>query len=313
MSPSGATSRGSPDAAPPRRARAAASPAADEGDCLYGVVREIVNSDAAPERGARFCEQVPSATAPAASPASARCCPRSSPARQAARRVPQAQRPPRALLRGGRRARGLLGVSPTMAGVSNLQQETTALLQRLIRSNTVNPPGDERAAQEMLAAELRERRLRGRAAGRRARAPEPRRAAARRRRRPDAVPAVARRHRARDARRLDARPVVGRPRRRLRVGTRRAGHEVPDRGRGRRGAVARARGLAAGARRPARRRRRRRGGRRRARRDVDLRAPSRRRCAATTCSTRAAARSSPTTAGASTASASPRRASFASA
>ena len=30
-----------------------------EGDCLYGVVREIVNSDAAPERGARFCTEVP--------------------------------------------------------------------------------------------------------------------------------------------------------------------------------------------------------------------------------------------------------------
>ncbi len=29
-----------------------------EGDCLYGVVREIVNSDAAPERGARFCAQL---------------------------------------------------------------------------------------------------------------------------------------------------------------------------------------------------------------------------------------------------------------
>jgi mono/diheme cytochrome c family protein len=32
---------------------------ANEGDCLYGVAREIVNSDAAGERGARFCEQVP--------------------------------------------------------------------------------------------------------------------------------------------------------------------------------------------------------------------------------------------------------------
>ncbi len=34
--------------------------AANEADCLYGVVREIVNSDAAPERGARFCDQVQS-------------------------------------------------------------------------------------------------------------------------------------------------------------------------------------------------------------------------------------------------------------
>jgi hypothetical protein len=31
-----------------------------ERDCLYGVVREIVNSDAAPERGARFCAQLES-------------------------------------------------------------------------------------------------------------------------------------------------------------------------------------------------------------------------------------------------------------
>ncbi len=32
---------------------------ANEGDCLYGVAREIVNSDAAGERGARFCQKVP--------------------------------------------------------------------------------------------------------------------------------------------------------------------------------------------------------------------------------------------------------------
>ena len=38
----------------------------------------------------------------------------------------------------------------------DLQQETTALLQRLIRVNTVNPPGAERVAQEMLAADLRD-------------------------------------------------------------------------------------------------------------------------------------------------------------
>jgi acetylornithine deacetylase/succinyl-diaminopimelate desuccinylase-like protein len=36
----------------------------------------------------------------------------------------------------------------------DLQQETTELLQRLIRANTVNPPGNERAAQEELAADL---------------------------------------------------------------------------------------------------------------------------------------------------------------
>ena len=40
--------------------------------------------------------------------------------------------------------------------MANLQQETTELLQRLIRLNTVNPPGNERALQEMLAAQLRD-------------------------------------------------------------------------------------------------------------------------------------------------------------
>ena len=38
----------------------------------------------------------------------------------------------------------------------DLQDETTALLQRLIRFNTVNPPGAERHLQESLAADLRD-------------------------------------------------------------------------------------------------------------------------------------------------------------
>ncbi len=42
-----------------------------------------------------------------------------------------------------------------MPVMADLQQETTDLLQRLIRCNTVNPPGAERAALEMLAADLR--------------------------------------------------------------------------------------------------------------------------------------------------------------
>src|SRR5688572_26051740 len=42
----------------------------------------------------------------------------------------------------------------TVAG--DLQQDTTELLQRLVRCNTVNPPGNERALQEGLAADLRE-------------------------------------------------------------------------------------------------------------------------------------------------------------
>ncbi|HWC25542.1 MAG TPA: M20/M25/M40 family metallo-hydrolase [Solirubrobacteraceae bacterium] len=39
---------------------------------------------------------------------------------------------------------------------ADLQQDATELLQRLIRCNTVNPPGNERAAQEALAADLRD-------------------------------------------------------------------------------------------------------------------------------------------------------------
>ena len=38
----------------------------------------------------------------------------------------------------------------------DLERETTELLQRLVRFNTVNPPGDERPAIEFLAAYLRE-------------------------------------------------------------------------------------------------------------------------------------------------------------
>jgi acetylornithine deacetylase/succinyl-diaminopimelate desuccinylase-like protein len=38
----------------------------------------------------------------------------------------------------------------------DLERETTELLQRLVRINTVNPPGDERPAQEMLARLLRD-------------------------------------------------------------------------------------------------------------------------------------------------------------
>jgi acetylornithine deacetylase/succinyl-diaminopimelate desuccinylase-like protein len=38
----------------------------------------------------------------------------------------------------------------------DLERETTELLQRLVRLNTVNPPGNERAAQELLAGPLRD-------------------------------------------------------------------------------------------------------------------------------------------------------------
>ena len=118
-----------------------------------------------------------------------------------------------------------------------------------------------------------------RAARRRARAPEPRRAAARRRAaptaRPDALLSRPRRHGARRPRRVDARPVVGRRRRRLPVGARRARHEVAGRRRDRRGGVAGALGLAPGARRAADRGGRRRGDRRLAGRAVDHRDPPR--------------------------------------
>jgi acetylornithine deacetylase/succinyl-diaminopimelate desuccinylase-like protein len=40
--------------------------------------------------------------------------------------------------------------------MADLQQETTELLQRLVRFRTVNPPGDERACQEWLAGYLRD-------------------------------------------------------------------------------------------------------------------------------------------------------------
>ncbi len=43
-----------------------------------------------------------------------------------------------------------------MRWVADLQQEAVELLQRLIRLNTVNPPGNERVAQELLAGLLRD-------------------------------------------------------------------------------------------------------------------------------------------------------------
>ena len=38
----------------------------------------------------------------------------------------------------------------------DLERETTELLQRLVRFNTVNPPGNERPAQDLLAGLLRD-------------------------------------------------------------------------------------------------------------------------------------------------------------
>jgi acetylornithine deacetylase/succinyl-diaminopimelate desuccinylase-like protein len=49
-----------------------------------------------------------------------------------------------------------VGTSINATVDADLQQQTTALLQRLIRFDTVNPPGNERAAQRSLAADLRD-------------------------------------------------------------------------------------------------------------------------------------------------------------
>ena len=208
----------------------------------------------------------------------------------------------------GRVGHGPEGTLPPMPG---LQEEAVALLGQLIRHRTVNPPGAERPAQEMLAGLLRDAGFEIDAARADRGAAEPRRAPARPRRGPGPVPAVARRHRPRHPRGLAAGPVVGRGRRRG-LGSRRDRHEVADGRRGRRRHLAGTRGLASRPRRPARRRRRRRGARRRRGRDLAHRDAPRRSCAATSCSTRAAGPSCRTAASASSASASPRRASSAS-
>ena len=159
--------------------------------------------------------------------------------------------------------------SPTARG-----GEAEELLQRLIRFNTVNPPGNERAG----AGVPRRPPDRRPASSASCSAPSPSaptwsRGCARRPAptRADALLPRARRHGARRPGRVDARPVVGRPRRRLPVGARRARHEVAGRRRDRRRGVARALGLAPGARRAADRGGRRRGDRRRAGRAVDHR------------------------------------------
>ena len=143
---------------------------------------------------------------------------------------------------------GLHRPSPNLTRV-DLQEETADVLGRLIRFNTVNPPGDERECQEWLKAYLEDAGFECELAGTSDGAPEPRRPAARGVGGPGARLPLARRHRARVARGLVARPVVGRAARRLRVGPRRARHEVADRGRG--GRRRRARTRRAGARRAA--------------------------------------------------------------
>ena len=126
-----------------------------------------------------------------------------------------------------------------------LHAEAVEVLQHLVRINTVNPPGNERPAQEYLAGLLDAAGFETTMVG-----PEPERPnlVARLRGRADgpvlgllshvdtvvADPAGWRHD-----------PWSGDARRRARVGARRARHEVADGGRGRRGVLARARGLAA--------------------------------------------------------------------
>ena len=162
---------------------------------------------------------------------------------------------------------GLHRPGPNLTGV-DLQEETADVLGHLIRFNTVNPPGNERECQEWLKAYLEEAGFECELAGTSDERPN---LVARLRGevgRPGARLPLARRHRARVARGLVARPVVGRAARRLRVGARRARHEVADRRRGRRRRRAGARGLAAAARRAEDHLGRRRGGRRARRRAV---------------------------------------------
>ena len=172
-------------------------------------------------------------------------------------------------------------------GDAALRDEAVGLLQQLLRLNTVNPPGNETLAAELLRDYLVANGVEVELYSRTPGAGEPRRAAAGRRRAEPLLP-LAHRHRRRRPGRMVARPVVRRPGRRPRLGPRRARHEEPGRGERRRDRLARPRGLQA-ARRPRLRRRRRRGGRRELRPRSGSATSIRTPCGSTTRSTRAAA------------------------
>ena len=95
----------------------------------------------------------------------------------------------------GRRG-GLRRPGPNLTGV-DLQQETADVLGRLIRFNTVNPPGDERACQEWLRDYLEDAGFECELAGAEPERPNLVARAARRGRRAGARLPLARRHRAR--------------------------------------------------------------------------------------------------------------------
>ena len=157
-------------------------------------------------------------------------------------------------------------------GGDALQQETADVLSRLIRFNTVNPPGDERACQEWLAGYLREAGLEVELMG--AEPERPNLVATLEGDEPgpvlgylshvDTVLA--------DPDDWTHDPWSGDVARRLPVGPRRARHEVADRRGGGRGGHARAQRVAAGARRAEGDLGRRRGGRRLPRRAMAHRA-----------------------------------------
>ncbi len=98
--------------------------------------------------------------------------------------------------------------APPVLDPATLQADATALLRALVGFNTVNPPGNERAAQEYLAAQLQDAGFEVTLVGR----TEPRPNLVARLRgaagRTEPVPALARRHRPGQPRRMAARPVV---------------------------------------------------------------------------------------------------------
>ena len=139
-----------------------------------------------------------------------------------------------------------------------MRDEAVELLQALIRLDTVNPPGNETQAAELLRSYLEPF---GVECELYARVPERANLVARIRgtgEGPSTAAALAHRHRACRPGRVVGRPVVGRAERRLRLGPGRARHEEPGGGERGRDRVAGARGIPA-ERRPDLRRDRRRG------------------------------------------------------
>ena len=179
---------------------------------------------------------------------------------------------------GERRARARVDLRLRDAALSatvSLRDEVAGLLSELIRLDTVNPPGNETRAAELLRAYLEGN---GVACELYAKVPERANLVARipgTRRRAAARPALAHGHGAGRSGRVAGRPVVGRAPRRRDLGPRRARHEGPGGGERRRDGVARARRVPP-RRRPDLRRGGRRGGRRRLRARLALPGASRR-------------------------------------